>query len=376
MQTTRWLACVAAFACASVSAAPVFRNDTCAVRLDGVRVGGDLTAGNSSLRNTLAYDAAGGLYHFWGFVADDASFPSAASAVPAVRHATSSDGVHFTSDANLSYAAAGASYTTFGADIDPPLDFFRAAFDAASGTWKLFNWSGNDQLASPSFGQYNYNTSVNDLGADPGNTAVVHQGPLNTPVAGNHVGTFGLFGSTLVLRVDGGAADGGAGQFAYSDGTPPSTGAMGVEANLFAATPYCWLLDVACGTPTDPRVPAYVHNVGRTLAQADGSIGTFYNFRHADGSRIEKQIWYTESRDGGTTWSLPAPLIVAGDAVTVEGQALAADGYFGNVDVLRGARGERIYFSSKDAAGRTIFVTAPALAADLLFEDNFGGCND
>ena len=151
MQTTRWLACVAAFACASVSATPAFRSDTCAVRLDGVRIGSDLTAGNSSLRNTVAYDPVGGLYHFWGFVADDANFPSAASALTAVRHATSTDGVHFTSDRNLTYAAASASYTAFGADIDPPLDFFRAAFDSASGTWKLFNWTENDAVASPSF---------------------------------------------------------------------------------------------------------------------------------------------------------------------------------------------------------------------------------
>ncbi|MBL8297830.1 MAG: hypothetical protein JNN30_05710, partial [Rhodanobacteraceae bacterium] len=47
------------------------------------------------------------------------------------------------------------------ASIGPPLSFVRAAFDTQSGTWKLFAWTEN---VGASTGQYNYNTSVNDLG--------------------------------------------------------------------------------------------------------------------------------------------------------------------------------------------------------------------
>ncbi len=109
------LACAAVLLCAvavDVPAAPAFRTDTCPVKLSGVRLGSDLTPGGSSLRNTIVYEPLTRLYHFWGFAADDAHYPSAASSLRAVVHATSSDGLHFTSDSNLSYAGGSASYTS------------------------------------------------------------------------------------------------------------------------------------------------------------------------------------------------------------------------------------------------------------------------
>ena len=253
----RLIAGVVAAACLSAEAwgsAPSFATNTCAVTLNGTRVGSDLTPGNSSLRNTIAYEASTKLYHFWGFAADDPDFPSTASSLRGVLHATSTDGVHFTGDSNLSYTAGSADYHAYGADIDPPLDFLRAAFDPATGTWKLFNWTENDQVISPSFGQYNYNTSVDDLGTAAGTTSVLHQGPLANPYAGNHVGTFGLVDGNVYLRIDAGAKDGGAARLPYADGIPPSATAATSEANLFDGTPYCWGLDPDCGT-TDPRIP-------------------------------------------------------------------------------------------------------------------------
>ena len=113
MQQKRLMAFLIAAACGVATASatpPAFRTDFCSVRLDGVRVGSDLTPGNSSLRNSIAYEPASGLYHFWGFAADDANFPSAASALPAVRHATSTDGTHFVSDGHLSYDVGSADF--------------------------------------------------------------------------------------------------------------------------------------------------------------------------------------------------------------------------------------------------------------------------
>jgi hypothetical protein len=357
---------------------PTFATNTCPVKLNGTNVGTALTAGGSSLRNTVAYDSAAKLYHFWGFTADDASFPSSASALTAVTHATSTDGLHFVSDGQLSYGVGSANYTTFGATIDPPLDFFRAVYDTDTDTWKLFNWTENDQVSDPSFGQYNYNTSVNDLGTSPSNTSVVHQGPLNTPVAGNHAGSFGLVDGQLYLRVDGGAADGGNGQFSYTDGIPASTGAMASEANLFNGTPYCWGLDPACST-TDPRTPAYVHNVGRTLRQFDGTLGTYYAFRHWDGTRIDKQIWYVESSDNGATWSDPSGVFADGSAITIDRQPLDADtdtANFSSVDVTEVGDAYHAYFSTQNATGDYVFVSSVSMAADTIFADGFEGCGD
>lgn len=121
----------------AVASPPSFRTTTCPVRLDGVRLGKDLTSGGSSLRNTIAYESSTKLYHLWVLANNDPNFP-ATSALSAFTHATSADGTHFTSDTNLSYSIGSASFQSYGATIDPPLDFLRAVFDTTSGTWKLF----------------------------------------------------------------------------------------------------------------------------------------------------------------------------------------------------------------------------------------------
>ncbi len=363
----------------SVAAPPVFHADTCALTLNGTVVGSALTPGGASLRNTVAYEPFSRLYHWWGLAADDANWPSAASSLRAVVHATSHDGNHFTSDSNLSYAFGSASYAAFGASIDPPLDFFRIAYNPASGTWKLFNWTEN---VGAIVGQYNYNTSVNDLGSVAGTTQVQHLGPIAAPgVAGNHVGAFGLVDGKLYLRLDGGPNDGGAAQYPYGDGIPPVLGAMGSEADLYAGTPYCWFLAAGCGT-SDARLPSYVHNVGRTLRQADGTLGTYYTFRDASTYiRLDKQIWYVESNDNGATWSAASGVFANGSAVTIEGQPVQVDtgggqGNFSSIDVTADGSRYRAYFSTRDGAGNYVMVSTPGRPSDALFFDGFGGCYD
>ncbi len=360
------------------AAPPAFRTNTCPLKLDGTRIGSALTPGGSSLRNTIAYEASTKLYHFWGFAEDDQNFPSVASSLRAVVHATSADGLHFTSDSNLSYAFGSASYTSYGATIDPPLDFFRAVFDTDTGTWKLFNWTENDQVSNPSFGSYDYNTSVNDLGTQASTTSVLHQGPLLSPAAGNHVGTFGLVDGLIYLRVD--TATGGNGQFAYTDGIQPATGPELNEADLYAGTPYCWFLASGCGT-SDPRTPAYVHNVGRTLRQTDGTLGTYYTFRDATtAARLDKQIWYIESGDNGVTWSAPAGVFADGSAITIDGQPLDADAgsaNFSSIDTVQARNVCRAYFSTQDANGDFVMVSATTgSACDAIFADGFEGCGN
>ena len=360
----------------AVASAPSFRTATCAVRLDGIRLGKDLTSGGSSLRNTIAYESSTKLYHLWLLANNDPNFP-ATSVLSAFTHATSTDGTHFTSDTNLSYSIGSANFQSYGATIDPPLDFVRAAFDTTSETWKVFGWTEN---VGSSVGQYNYNSSVNDLGSVASNTSALHQGPLQSVFAGNHVGTFGLVDNKLYLRVDsGGNANnfgGGDGQFDYTDAIPPATSAELVEANLFIGTPYCWLLSTSCGTVSDPRIPAYVHNVGRTLRQTDGTLATYYAFRHSDGSRIDKQVWYVASSDNGATWSSPVGAFLNGNALTINNQPTASDGYFSSVEAVQAPRFLRLYFSTKDALSNAVMVSAIGDASDTLFVDSFEGCGD
>lgn len=365
------LACCTAIGASA--APPEFGTRTCPVTLDGTRLGSDLTPLGASLRNTIAYEPWTRLYHFWGFAADDSNFPSRASSLRAVVHATSRDGLHFTTDSNLSYAFGSAAYQSFGATQDPALDFLRAVFDTDSGSWKLFAWTEN---VGASAGQYNYNTSVNDIGMFASTTAVEHQGPLQSPLAGNHVGAFGLIGSTLYLRVD--TATGGNAALAYTDGIPPVTGNVLSEADLYAGTPYCWFLDSACGTAADPRLPAYVHNVGRTLKQVDGTLATYYSFRNAvTYARTDKQVWFVASSDNGTTWSAPAGVFADPNALTIDGAPLAADGLFGTVESVQAPNVCRMYFSTRDQNEKSVMVSASTgSGCDALFADGFEGCGD
>lgn len=356
------------------AAPPKFGNNTCPVRINGVRLGADLTPAGSSLRNTIAYEPSTKRYHFWGFVSDTSSV------LPDVVHATSTDGVHFTSDSNLSYGQGSADYATFGATQDPPLDFFRAAYDTDTNTWKLFNWTEN---VGASVGQYNYNTNVDDLGPSAGTTAVVHQGPLTGSYVGNHVGTFGWVAGDLFLRVD--SLTGGAGQFVYTDGAPPVNGTELGEADLFAGTPYCWELTA---TPNPPGPPAcadstkksgYVHNVGRTLLQSNGTYGTYYAFRvmtdaSLNSARADKQVWYIESNDQGATWSSAVGVFADGNAVTIDNQPLASDGKFSSVEMVEAPDVYRLYFSTLDANEKFVMVSAKALGDDVVFAEEFDGC--
>lgn len=375
--TVRPLALVigCALASAVVAAPPVFQDRTCPVRLDGTRLGADLTPGGSSLRNTIAYEPSTHLYHLWVLANDDPNFPTT-SALRYFTHATSPDGLHFTSDGNLNYEIGSADWATFGSTIDPPLDFVRAAFSGTSGTWKLFAWTENvTNNGGPNVGQYNYNSSVNDLGGVASNTYAVHQGPLQSPVAGNHVGAFGLVDGKLYLRVD--TAGGGLGQFNYTDAIPPVTSSELGEADLFGGTPYCWFLDSACGG-TDARIPAYVHNVGRTLRQSDGTLASYYTFRNAvTYARTDKQVWSVASTDNGATWSAPVGVFADASALTIDGAPLAGDGNFGTVDSVQQPNICRMYFSTKDASGNSVMVSATTgSGCDALFADGFDGCGD
>lgn len=344
-----FLLAVLAVASPALAAPPAVGTDFFTVRLDGVRLGEDLTPGFHSLFPTLAYDAATQLFHLWVF--DGTGFQ-----LSAIRHATSTDGVSFTSQGNLSYAG-GPPFPGHGAATEPPMQFFRVVRLGAD--WKLLMWTYFDGTADSSVhGEYNYNVSVNDIGPNPNTLSVTHQGPVQ-PVPGGTSGQtnspWGLIASSLFVEWDNA---GGVGRFAYADGAPPAVTGPVAAADLITGTGFVYGL----GNPADP-LAVYPHNVGRTIGQPDGTYGTYYALRFwQTAARVNKQIYYAESSDGGATWSAPAGLFADGNLVTVDGAPNQE--LFSHPEVVVAGPARILYFSTRAADGRFVVVTqAPAVLA-------------
>ncbi len=325
------------------AAAPVYSNNFAAVTLDGVRLGTDLNPSNYSMFPSVVYDSSSGIFHMW-------VFPASTLSVEGLRHATSSDGVHFISTGDLSFAG-GNPFPIYGAPVEPQFEFPRAA--ANGGDWKLLLWTENN--ASGTYGDYNYNESVNDIGVDPGTLAVAHQGPVyptnGTGTYGQTTGPFGLVGGKLYVADD---RPGGISKWNFNDTTPPSVDTPAdASQDLITGTGYVYFLT----HPGDP-LGVYVHNVGRVLDQGDGTLGVYYSLRHPDGSRVNKQIYYAQSGDNGQSWSTPVGIFANGDAVRVDGAPNTFD--FSHPETtLVGAR-RVLYFSTKAADGQFVVATSAA----------------
>ena len=316
-------------------AAPVYSNNFAAVTLDGVRLGTDTDPSNYSMFPSVVYDSQSGLFHMWVAA-------SSALSIEGLRHAMSSDGVHFISDGNLSFAG-GNPFPIYGAAVEPQFEFPRAAKIGAD--WKLLIWTENG--APGQFGDYNHNESINDIGVDPSTLAVAHQGPVyptnGLGTFGQTTGPFGFVGGKLYVADD---RPGGMSKWDYDDTTPPSvTTPADMSQDLITGTGYVFFLT----HPGDP-LGVYVHNVGRVLDQSDGTLGVYYSLRHPDGSRVNRQIYYAQSDDGGQTWSTPVGIFAWGDAVRVDGSETYE--YFSHPEVTLVGAQRVLYFSTKTSRRR------------------------
>lgn len=327
---------------ATLAAPAPFPTVTTPVKLDGHL----LASQDYEYLNTIVYDS--GTYHLWYL---DAT-------LSIIKHATSSDGVNFSFQNDLTLPANW--WTAYGASVQPWFNYLRVSRDG-SGNWILMIWHPSDSGQ----GQFNYNTSLWLLGGSIANASPTLIGPLPTlstsPIGpgGNHVGPLGIVGSNLYLVQDTAKAFG---RYALTTPiattVPPGTSPAGMvdAADAYAGTPWCSWADGGCASADR----SYVHNYGRTLDQGGGVLGTYYSLRnYNDWSRRGKQLWYLESTDGGTNWSTSAQgLFTNGDAVTVDG--LPNTGNFSSPEVTALGGGQyRSYFNTFDACGNNVVVTAP-----------------
>lgn len=351
-----------------VQAAPVvFPSSTVAVTLDGVPLG-TKTLG-SGLRNSVAR-ADDGSYHLW-LIKNGAD-----SVISRIIHATSVDGVAFTTQGVLqppvNYWALACGANSIPA-TEPIASFVRVS--KVGGEWLMAVWHQNQA------GQnwYSYNTSIWRIGANPGSLAVTPIGPLPSQTCGTstgpgrfHVGVFGVEDSFIYLRhvLQAGALSGSIGgnlgrygvnlaaspplttsRPATDAGTPKQT----LEADLFAGTGFSEILPIPSG-----GTRALVYNAGRTLRM--GSVlGTYYNFAdYNTTAALEKDLWYVESADGGVSWSAPAR-IYGPEGVNVLVSGLPNAGNFSAPEVTSDGRS---YFLTRDACNNSVMVTEPGSSDD------------
>ncbi|MCI4340727.1 MAG: hypothetical protein L3J73_05640, partial [Thermoplasmata archaeon] len=340
----KWFASIAlgagCFAAQALAAPPAVGTAFQSVRISGQKLGSAYTPGGASLEYTIAFDPLSGVYHLWCFTG------MTVDKLATILHATSPDGIDFSPTGNLSYATS-PDFVAYGAAGEPDYQFPRAA--RSGGDWKLLLWTPNAQTSPSPYGMYNYNESADDLGASPGNLAVTHQGPVLGGTLGQTTGWYGLLGGSLFAQYDN---VGGIGRFTYTNGAPPTVpvGPPNATKDLITGTGYVYgLLD-----PSNP-LAVYPHNSARTI-DLGGRLGTFYSVRHwSDGSRVNKQIYYVESTDGGATWTDPTGLFANGDAVKVDG--VPNTGNFSLPEVTMGRTGMVFYFSTTDSQGNVVVAT-------------------
>ena len=372
-------ACLGLLAATGAMAAPTsFPDRTTTVMLDGEAVQGH----RSKLENTVVFD--NGTYYLW-YRADNTGL------LNSLKLATSSDGVNFKTQGQFKPTGTDPWWSQLDDKInypitrEPLMSYLR--LQKVGDNWIMAIWNSANTAAS----EYQYNTTLWDLGNSPGNLDATQIGPLNRGSGANrpggpgggHVGTFGIIRDaegvdTIYLRADSSPAATepsypGSGLGRYQLGgadkvltTPPLTQPSGtlddVTGSMFAGTGFCKsAVAASCGVGD---VPGWVDNTGRVLAEGD-TLHLYYSLdASATGRPGAQQLFYLKSDKNGLagSWSDPAPLFTDGSQVKVDG--LTNTGNFSRPEVVPLGGGEyRRYFSIYDACGREVIVTDEVPAA-------------
>jgi len=331
---------------AAIAVVPVGPLANQQITLDGTPLG-SATAFRSSYP-TIQY--TGGVYHMWVQVQDEGT--AADLRIAGYRHATSSDGVAFTTQGTLSFSGNPFAATIFGSSFgEPPWIYPRATAAGNAVTFQFWTYNTVPDVT----GDYNYNLSINTI-ANTGDLALTHWGPVG-PIAGGipgqTAGGWGIAGGNMYY--DNNSSLGraaltlsGPGPFPAGTGGPYS--ATATNAAVF--DPLTPLGLVACHLPGGT---AYIHNGARVVDNGDGTLGFFFTIRNCDGSRYADQVYYSESADNGLTWSNPAGIFAGG--VTIGGNAVGSG--FALADVAVNGSQRVIYFNATDASDNLIVGAFP-----------------
>ena len=294
------------------------------VTIDGSATAWTTFAGSGQAFNVI-YD--GTVFHLW-YRADDTG------SISGLRHATSVDGENFTTQ------GGAFSFTVDPFSSGTPPYLYYDAVSNVGGHYKIIHWTFNGGAGT--FADYNYNSSVSDIGASIGSTVATHQGPIG-PIP---VGTIGQTGGTFGIESGFwfGQCDLGRDvcRSAYTDTSPPTV-AGSIYPPVFDADP----LFGSLGIPT-----GYINNHGDVRP---GGIGLDMAFTVRDGgeARFDRQVYFSESSDSGANWTAPVGLLPG--APTLPG---GFGGNFAHPELLRTQYGAFLYVSVQNSAGDYIIAVS------------------
>jgi hypothetical protein len=336
------------------------------VTLDGnpLGTGPESTRG---LSQSVVFDQSTATYHMW-YKSGGTQIDSGTQAsdlydgdLPTFRHATSTDGLSFTSTSNLSYTApptwlstptgSPPASTPMPGGYTPPFVFPRVT--NVDGTLKLQVWSYNHNGSSA----HNYNVTVfdlsNDVNGDP--TQATHIGPAAYPgINGGHTMGFVEYGGETKL-------------VAHADTASPNLDSVRVWDYNEPVDANGYVPITIDGTGVLPRAV----QVARAIGTEDSVIRVFFGqgtwrlkYDSANFGPGHFDIGYMESTDGGLTWSLSSDIFGGnGSSLVVnDGEAneftVHADSIFNAPEVtLLDPDSFRLYMNVTDAQGNEIVVS-------------------
>ena len=339
---------------------PVVPTTNVAVTLDGVPLGSAIA--NRSAAATLFFDSAAQTFHLWTAVVDETGAGDTAAdfyplRISGYRHATSADGMRFTTTGTLAFAGNPFAAQVYGSTFGEPA-WIYPKFAQWNGRNVLMLWTQNATFTPQRFGDYNYNISFNDVGASASNLTLTHEGPVGAvpgnAIAGQTAGAYGIVRGVMYYD-----NNGLLGRAALTDNGPQAfpanadTGPWQVTANNTAVADLLTPLGyVACQFSGGD---AYVHNDARVVDNGDATLGLFYTLRNCDGSRKLQQIFYMESADNGLSWSAPVGIVTA--PVNIDGNAPSSGLSLTDVVVVRGAR--VVYMNYVDSNNHLVVGARP-----------------
>lgn len=291
------------------TAVPVFSNSLNTINVDGTTVLGGSSA-------AFAYEA--GTYHMW-------YRPTGYGAISKLRHATSTDGVNFADQGAMSF-----SNNPFPSGLAPWLGFENVSKVGSDWTiqhWTYFNGGGDYNAA------YSYNLSLSTIGSDPNNLSVFHDGAL-TRIDDDTAGSAGIVGDTSIYG---------------------PTNSRWLAGGPFTGTGYdiAVLKDFSLAFTAEGNATGYINNHGDVVPVA-GNLGYFFDMRVNAGGRFNNQVYYSESTDGGATWSDAVGIF---GTPTLDGSALAYANSFSHTDVVDNGTELVLYVNTRDSAGNYVIAT-------------------